>query len=64
VTDQRRQLWVVTPFPEIPCTICAKPLDLETDLTADENGKAVHQHCYVERITSSQSNPPVTVIAA
>jgi hypothetical protein len=52
------------PFPEIPCTICAKPLDLETDLTADENGKAVHQHCYVERITSSHSNPPVTVIAA
>lgn len=29
------------PFPEIPCTICAKPVDLETDLTADENGNAV-----------------------
>lgn len=34
-------------FPEIPCTIFAKPVDLETDLTADENGKAVHEQCYV-----------------
>jgi hypothetical protein len=52
------------PFPEIPCTICAKPVDLQTDLAADENGKAVHEHCYLKRITSSHSNPPVTVIAA
>jgi hypothetical protein len=38
------------PFPEIPCIICNKPLDLSLDLTADENGKAVHEDCYVRRL--------------
>jgi len=30
------------PFPEVPCVICSKPVDLRADLSADENGKAVH----------------------
>jgi hypothetical protein len=30
------------PFPEIPCKICAKAIDLNVDLLGDENGKAVH----------------------
>ncbi len=47
------------PFPEIPCTICSKPLDLRVDLSADEKGKAVHEECYVQRITSSHSYSPV-----
>jgi hypothetical protein len=51
------------PFPEIPCTICAKPVDLQADLTADENGKAAHEHCYVQHITSSNSNPPAPMMA-
>jgi hypothetical protein len=38
------------PFPEIPCTICAKLVDLTVDLHADENGMAVHEACYVTRI--------------
>jgi hypothetical protein len=38
------------PFPEISCKICAKPVDLSVDLSADENGKAVHEECYVKRI--------------
>jgi hypothetical protein len=50
------------PFPEISCTVCAKPLDLTVDLHADENGKAVHEDCYVKRLTSSQSNPPATMM--
>jgi hypothetical protein len=50
------------PFPEIPCAICAKPVDLQTDLTADENGKAVHGDCYVARIASSGSNPPAAAV--
>jgi hypothetical protein len=51
------------PFPETPCTICAKPLDLTVDLYADENGKAVHQNCYVNSLISSQSNAPATITA-
>jgi hypothetical protein len=42
------------PFPEIPCVICSKPVDLGADLSADENGKAVHADCYVERMTTPQ----------
>jgi hypothetical protein len=33
------------PFSEIPCAICSEPLDLRVDLSADENGKAVHEEC-------------------
>jgi hypothetical protein len=51
------------PFEGIPCTICAKPVDLQTDLTADENGKAVHEDCYVKQITSSHNNRPPAMIA-
>jgi hypothetical protein len=40
------------PIAEIPCTICARAIDLEVDLIADENGKAVHERCYVQRITN------------
>jgi hypothetical protein len=42
------------PFPEIPCVICKKPVDLQADLWADENGKATHADCYVKRIVSAQ----------
>jgi hypothetical protein len=38
------------PFLEISCKICAKPVDLNVDLFADENGKAVHEECYVNHI--------------
>jgi hypothetical protein len=40
------------PFQEIPCKICAKPVDLAVDLCADEHGKAVHTDCYVQLTTS------------
>jgi hypothetical protein len=49
-------------FPEISCTICAKPVNLQADLYADENGKAVHEDCYVKRLSNSGS-APVMVIA-
>ncbi len=45
------------PFPEIPCRICAKLVDLTVDLYADEHGKAIHEDCYVEHIISSRRNP-------
>jgi hypothetical protein len=38
------------PFPEISCALCSKPVDLQSDLCADENGSAVHEDCYVNRI--------------
>jgi hypothetical protein len=50
---------VSRPFPEIPCAICSNALDLISDLFADENGKSIHEECYVQRITSSSSNPAV-----
>jgi hypothetical protein len=52
------------PFPQISCALCRKPVDLLVDLTADENGKAVHEECYVKRLTSSSSNPAAAIIAA
>jgi hypothetical protein len=48
-------------FPEISCIICSEPLDLSLDLSADENGKAVHQECYVNRLVAAPSHK--TVIA-
>jgi hypothetical protein len=44
------------PIPEISCAFCAKPIDLQTDLTADENGKAIHEDCYVKRVTNFRNN--------
>jgi len=50
------------PFPEIPCALCSNPVKLISDLSADENGKAVHEECYVKRITSSSSSPAAAII--
>ena len=49
------------PFPDRPCKLCSKPVDLSADLSADENGKAVNEECYVKHITSSRSNITDTV---
>jgi hypothetical protein len=50
-------------FPKIPCSVCAKPVDLSVDLCADEKGKAVHADCYVKQIRSSRRNPSPTMMA-
>jgi hypothetical protein len=34
------------------CRICSKPLQLETDTRTDEDGKAVHEECYVQHVTT------------
>ena len=49
------------PVSEIRCQLCSKPIDLNPDLSADENGKGVHEECYVRRI--SASDPPAAVVA-
>lgn len=51
------------PFPDIPCKLCSKPVDLSADFSADENGKAVHEECYVQHITTSRSNVTATITA-
>ena len=51
------------PFPEIPCVICCKLVDLSVDLSADENGKAVHTECYVKRIATPQGGPSIAMMA-
>ena len=50
-------------YSEIPCTICNKVVDLSVDLTANENGKSVHEECYVNHITTSRSNTLATMAA-
>jgi hypothetical protein len=42
-----------SPFPEIPCALCSSPVDLRVEFSADENGKSVHEDCYVKKLTSS-----------
>jgi hypothetical protein len=34
------------------CRICSKPLQLETDTHTDEDGRAVHEECYVKHVTT------------
>jgi hypothetical protein len=51
------------PFSEIPCAICNKAVNLSADLTADENGKAVHEDCYVNHVTGSHGSIPAAVVA-
>jgi hypothetical protein len=43
-----------SPFPEVSCRICGKSIDLCVDLHTDENGKSVHEGCYLKQITQSQ----------
>jgi hypothetical protein len=38
--------------PEFRCVLCNKLLDLTIDLNTDDNGKAVHEQCYVNRLIS------------
>jgi len=35
------------------CSVCNKPVELRTSKT-DENGKAVHEECYVVKVTGKQ----------
>jgi hypothetical protein len=44
--------------PEIPCSICKKPVDL-SDTKTDAHGKAVHEECYVPyRLVADQRKLP------
>jgi hypothetical protein len=43
----------------LKCGVCQKPITLETTgICADEDGKAVHENCYIQRLLSSRNDPP------
>jgi hypothetical protein len=44
--------------PPVLCPICNRPIDLTKDRYANEDGKAVHEDCYVQRLMSAQNDPP------
>jgi len=46
--------------PEPFCVLCRKSVDLRIDLCADENGKAIHEDCYVKHITSNEGYPKLS----
>jgi hypothetical protein len=48
---------------QVTCRICNKPLKLGIDTAADEDGKALHETCYVKQITDAPRNPPVELYA-
>jgi hypothetical protein len=45
------------PFPEVHCVICGEALDLRKDLSADENGKALHTDCYLMHMRGPYDHP-------
>jgi hypothetical protein len=49
-------------FPAIHCKLCNELVHLHTDLYADEHGQAVHEDCYVKRLSSEHSNSSAAAI--
>jgi hypothetical protein len=43
-------------FSRIRCNLCGKPLSLTSDTVADEDGKPVHESCYVRRTLPSKAS--------
>jgi len=43
---------------QVTCRICNEPLKLGIDTAADEEGKALHETCYVKQVTDATRNPP------
>ena len=44
------------PHVEMRCVLCNRPVDLQTDLSTNENGKAVHEDCYARSISEGNSS--------
>jgi hypothetical protein len=43
---------------EYICPMCRKPIDLNKDETADEDGQVMHAECYFKRIGGHGNDPP------
>jgi hypothetical protein len=49
---------MIKPLSSIPiCSVCHNPIHLEA-AKADEDGKPVHEDCYVQRLLASPHDPP------
>jgi hypothetical protein len=59
MTLQKEAFMGSRPSPQIQCILCSKSVDLQVDLSADENGKAVHENCYVNRLIGTRANQTV-----
>jgi hypothetical protein len=44
------------------CSIYTKPVDLQQDRYADEDGKVVDEDCYIKRLVSSLNDRPIRTI--
>src|SRR5450432_3633072 len=44
------------PRPETHCILCNRNVDLRTDLNTDENGRPVHEDCYVRSLSGVNSS--------
>ncbi len=42
------------------CSFCNAPVELETS-KADEDGKAIHEECYVFKVNGTQAPTPATI---
>jgi hypothetical protein len=49
------------PFQVLVCSICRKRVNVETS-KADENGNAIHEECYVARLTEKTRKRPGFVV--
>ena len=54
VTDITRGCCIKHHMDTFDCALCHQPVNLTTDLACDETGKAVHEQCYVDRITGNK----------
>ena len=52
IADRRRAMNTEV-NPHIICRLCGAPLSLTSGAVADEDGKPVHETCYVTRVVSS-----------
>jgi hypothetical protein len=39
------------------CPLCKQPVSLTSDNCADENGTAMHEHCYARYLAERNSSP-------
>jgi|GEM_PF-1542680 len=48
---------------QVLCPICDTPQKLRIDTAADEDGRALHETCYVKQTTDAPRNPPTQLDA-
>jgi len=41
----------------IICAICGEPVSLKSDTVADEEGRSVHERCYVGKLLGGNAAP-------